>query len=98
MDVAKAANGAYNVSIEWADGAARRHIWKMTAKPLGAGGVLYYENGEHIVRSFAADGTFTDEVKYTDGAGQICLNSANELMWEDEKDNVGENVLFVSVK
>ena len=93
--VAVGAKGMYDVRIEWPDGAARRHIWEMTARPAGAGSALYYTNGRHILRSYEADGRFAEEVLYQNGTGRFYLNSAYELMWEDDMEDAVNGVLFV---
>ncbi|MBR0312865.1 MAG: hypothetical protein IJQ98_10805, partial [Oscillospiraceae bacterium] len=64
--------------------------------PTGAGGVLSYENGRHLIRTYDSDGKFTEEVKYEDGTGEFYLNSAYELMWRDDIDGAGENTVFVN--
>ena len=90
------AKGVYDARIEWADGAARQHIWEMTAHPTGEGGALYYENGKHIIRTYKNKHTFSDETMYKNGTGKFYLNSAYELMWEDDTDGSGDNAVFVS--
>lgn len=96
VTITQGAKGMYDVLVEWSNSAAEQYIWEMTARPTGAGGVLSYENGRHLIRTYESDGKFTEEVKYEDGTGEFYLNSAYELMWRDDIDGAGENTVFVN--
>ena len=90
------AGSLYNVRVEWAESAARQHIWEMEARPADEGGVLVYEKGRHILRTYKNGHEFTDEVKSSRGTGKFFLNSAYELMWEDDTEGAGDNTVFVN--
>lgn len=96
VTITQGAKGMYDVLVEWSNSAAEKYVWEMTARPTGAGGVLSYENGRHLIRTYDSDGEFTEEVKYEDGTGEFYLNSAYELMWRDDIDGAGENTVFVN--
>ena len=96
VTITQGAKGMYDVLVEWANGPAERYVWEMTARPAGAGGVLRYENGRHLIRTYESADQFTEDVKYENGTGEFYLNSAYELMWKDDMDGAGENTVFVS--
>ena len=96
ITITRDAKSTYDVLVEWANGAAERYVWEMTARPADEGGVLRYENGRHLIRTYESDGTFTEEVKYENGTGRLLLSSAYELTWEDDVDGAGDDTAFIN--
>ena len=97
ITVAKAAeDGKYDVTVEWANSAFEQSYWEMQAV-AGNGGFLTYENGKCAIRTYDANGNYTEDVRYENGSGTLYLNSAFEVMWEDNIDGAGDNAVFVSV-
>jgi len=96
ITITKASDDAYDVLVEWSNGAAEQYIWEMTATPGGGNGGLRYENGRHLIRTYASDEEYTDDVQYEDGTGELYLNSAYEVMWQDDVDGAGDNTVFVN--
>ncbi len=96
IEISKADESTYQVEIHWPSSAFEQAVWEMTATPIGKGGALRYENAKHYVRTFTSDTEYTDEVEYEDGAGTFSLNSAFEIMWDDEKDGAGDNCVFIN--
>lgn len=86
----------YDVRIEWSSSAFEQVIWEMTAT-AGEGGVISYENGKKTIRTYESETKYTDAVQYENGAGRFFLNSAHELMWEDDVDHAGDDTAFVNV-
>ena len=74
----------------------KEDIWEITARPMGEGGVLYYEYGKHTVRIYGSGGVYTEEVQYKNGTGKLYLNSAYEVIWQDDIDHAGDNAVFVN--
>ena len=89
-------NGTYDVQIDWRSSAAERYLWEMTATEQEDGS-LRYENGRHVIRTFTSDTEYTDAEQYTNGTGTFTLNSANEIMWQDDVDHAGDDTVFISV-
>ena len=84
------------MTVEWANSASEQYYWEMQAV-AGNGGLLTYENGKHAIRTYDANGNYTEDVRYENGSGTLYLNSAFEVMWEDDVDGAGDNAVFVSV-
>lgn len=97
ITVEKTGDGVYGVSIDWRDSANRTYVWEMTATPVGNGGMLRYSDARLIQRTFTSDTEYTDEVQYENGSGRLYLNSAFEIMWEDDVADAGANCVFVNV-
>ena len=87
--------GTYYVSIRWNNSASEAYIWHMTAEPISSH-AIGYTNGKHFIITYSEDGTESEELKYENGTGTLTLNSANEIMWQDDVDGAGRNTVFVS--
>ena len=88
--------GDYQIEIVWSRSAAEQAVWEMTARPV-ASNTLRYADGKHVVRTYSADGSFTEVTQYVNGTGVFTLNSANEIMWQDDIDHAGDDTVFISV-
>ena len=85
---------SYEVLVTWG-GADEASVWTMTARPEDGG--LRYEDARHSSLHFDADGgEAREELIYENGSGFFYLNSAWELMWEDDVEDAGLNLLFIS--
>lgn len=87
--------GTYDVSIHWGSSASEAYVWNMTAEPISSH-AIGYSNGKHYIVTFSEDGTESEELKYENGTGTFTLNSANEVMWQDDVDGAGTDTVFVS--
>ena len=96
ITVARGGKGTYDVLIEWADSAAEKHIWEMTARPYDESGVLHYDRGRHLIRTYTVSGDFIEKTVYENGTGKFYINSAGELMWQDNEEGAGDNTVFVN--
>ena len=96
ITVETGARGTYDVLVKRQNDEGKEDIWEMTARPTGEGGALYYEYGKHTVRTYDSSGEYTEEVQYENGTGRLYLNSAYEIMWQDDIDHAGDNAVFVN--
>ncbi|MBR2215826.1 MAG: hypothetical protein IJ849_08735 [Selenomonadaceae bacterium] len=98
ITITPGAKGTYDVMITWRDGAATQHIWDISAaRPNGETGVLHYDHCHYLIRNYHNAKDFDEETVYKNGTGKFYLNSASELMWQDNVDGVGNNTVFVKV-
>ena len=97
IEISKGADDTYEIQINWGDSANTMYVWNMTATPDGSNG-LRYEDCRSAILTFDEKGNETEEVRYENGTGRFYLNSANEVMWEDETDHQGDDCVFVSTK
>ncbi len=89
-------NGIYDVQIQWGNSAYQTYFWHMTAKPVSSHS-LHYTNGKLVIHTFSEDGAESEVVKYENGTGTFILNSANEIMWQDDVDHAGSDTVFISI-
>ncbi len=98
IEISKGENeDEYNVEIHWANSAFESCIWTMTAKSTGNGNELAYADAKLVIRTYSSETEYTDKVNYENGTGMFILNSANEIMWQDDVDQAGEDTVFISV-
>ncbi len=83
----------YDIMVRWPNGAAQMVMWYMPGHYIDT--ILTYETGTRLVRTFDVDGSFTDEVTYTDGAGIFRIDDDDMLSWQDMKGDIDEDTLFV---
>lgn len=95
IEISKADNGTYSINIFWSNGAAEMWGWKMTAEPDGSN-ALRYHDCTHTISRFSENGDEEIDVVYENGTGRFWLNSANELMWEDETAHQADDMPFIS--
>ena len=86
----------YRVLIEWADNADEENIWEysclyheddntLVSMPFGLyRRVTYAEGGEEV----------SSETVYEDGQATFSLNEDGKLIWKDEKEDAGKDMLF----
>ena len=86
----------YDIEVNWSNSACETYRWTMTATPSGSH-ALRYEKCRHSILQFDEAGTATETVKYENGVGRFCLNSANELIWQDDTGHAGDDALFISL-
>ena len=89
--------GEYAVHIHWGSSAFESANWDMTAYAEGNGGQLRYENARCYIRTYRSETEYTDTVEYENGTGTFILNSAYEILWDDETAHAAENCVFVNV-
>ena len=88
---------AYDVKINWGDSANRTYVWEMTALALDSH-QLCYRDARHYSLTFDGKGGEKQDMKYENGRGIFTLNSANEIMWQDETGHAGDDAVFITVK
>lgn len=86
--------GLYEVTVSWGNSAYETYFWHMTAEPAGHNG-LRYKDCRHTIVTFSENGTEKEKLVYEKGSGSFTLNSAHEVMWQDEVGSAGENAVFV---
>ncbi|MCR4962977.1 MAG: hypothetical protein K6B40_03760 [Firmicutes bacterium] len=98
IEITKGENdGEYQVNIHWAGSAFESANWTMTVKATENGNQLAYDDATMVIRTYSSETEYTDEVRYENGTGTFTLNSANEIMWQDDVEQAGEDAVFISV-
>ena len=92
--IEKISDGQYSVQVNWG-GADSMDVWTMTASPIGSN-VLHYDNCRHSILTFTEDAADSEILVYENGTGEFTLLSTNELIWQDDVEQAGQDSLFVS--
>lgn len=93
--IEKEADDLFRVQINWGNSASEMYVWTMTASPA-ASNILHYDDCWHSIITFAEDGSDSETLVYENGTGEFTLLSTNELMWQDDVEQAGQDTLFVS--
>jgi len=91
----KISDTQYNVQINWGSSAEEMYVWTMTAAPVSSN-VLHYDDGRHSIITFSEDGSDSEALVYENGSGEFTLLSTNELVWQDDVEDAGQDILFES--
>ena len=95
ISIGKSSDDLYHVQINWGNGATEMYVWTMTASPLESN-TLHYDDCRHSIITIAEDGSDSEALVYENGSGSFTLLSTNELMWQDDVEQAGQDTLFVS--
>jgi len=78
---------SYKIFITWReDNLAQKDIYRFVAN-ADKNGVLRYNKGVHIIRTFNKDKTFEDKIDYKNGVGSFKIKD-DKLIWHDDVDKV----------
>ena len=98
IEISANGNGAYDVSIQWGNGAAQTYFWTMTASaPEGDAPILIYTDARHTIITFESEESSTEEVVYENGTGSFSLDENGELVWNDDVEQQAAETTFVRV-
>ena len=95
VEITGQSDGQYGIHVFWGGTASDMSFWSMTASPVESN-VLRYSDCVHSVITLSEDEAETEVIEYENGTGEFTLLSTNELMWQDDVGQAGDNLLFVS--
>ena len=95
ISIEKETDNLFRVQINWGSSANEMYVWTMTASPT-ASNILHYDDCRHSIITFADIGSDSETLVYENGTGEFTLLSTNELMWQDDVEQAGQDTLFVS--
>lgn len=87
--------GTYNIEINWADSAFEYYQWEIKNAPATDNDVISYDNCKLTIHTYKSEDEETVKIKYENGTGKLSINSAGEVVWQDDVDNSGEDTSFV---
>ncbi len=74
----------YNVALSWSGSAVDEAVWTMSVTFDAETGKYSYSDAEVKNRTYAEDGTFTEEVQSTGGTGFFHIVDGRYLYWHDD--------------
>ena len=95
ITISKAADGLYEVQVNWSSSAAEMYVWTMTAQGAGSN-ALRYEDCRCVILTFSENGQETETLQYENGTGTFTLLSTNEIQWQDDTGHVADDTVFIS--
>ena len=96
IDILPNDDAAYHVEITWANSAAEVVEWNYDCcYDADTKRMKNYEPGVKAVVTYGVDGEITDrKVEYEDGEASFYMDGEDILIWEDAKENAGEDIRF----
>ena len=98
IDIESTGDNTYAVSIHWGASAFESANWEMTATYSESTGLLEYTDRTYTIITFEDDEYYTEDVKYTDGAGEFWFTEDGKLGWKSANSDVdsidGESVFL----
>ena len=88
IDIESAGDNKYNISIHWGSSAFESANWEMTATYYDSTTLLEYTDAKYFIRTYASEDDYTDNVVYTDGAGEFWFTEDGMLGWRSAKMDV----------
>lgn len=93
MSIEDLGNGHYSVDIGWSGGASESTYWNMDAQYNSQTRALEYRAGTCVEYVYLDEVNYTENIAYTDGTGVFYISN-NYLYWQDDMENIGENLQF----
>ena len=78
----------HKVNVQWSSSAFESAFWEMDATYYISTGLLEYTGAKYYIRTYSEDGTYTDDVKYTDGAGEFWFEEDGSLGWRSANSDI----------
>ena len=98
IDIESTGDNTYAVSIHWGASAFESANWEMTATYSESTGLLEYTDCTYTIITFEDEENYTEDVKYTDGAGEFWFTEDGKLGWKSANSDVdsidGESVFL----
>ena len=81
-------NNNYKINIHWSSSAFESANWEMTATYYDSTTLLEYTDAKYFVRTYTSEEEYTDDVVYTNGAGEFWFESDGSLGWRSANSDV----------
>ena len=81
--------------VTWGSSAFETTSWEMSGTFDESTRSVSYTNGTKTNIVFDENGGETDTVEYTDGTGTFTFQDGGRLIWQDDKENAAEDMVFL---
>ena len=88
IEITHVEEGNYTVNGHWSSSAFESSNWEMNATYYPSTDLLEYTDAKYYVRTYTDEENFTDDVKYTDGAGEFWFDENGNLGWRSANSDV----------
>ena len=90
----------YHIVVRWSSSAFESSNWEINATYYESTTLLEYTNAKYYVRTYTDENTYTDDVKYENGAGEFWFEG-DKLGWRSansDVDGIDGETLFERVE
>ena len=88
IEIESQGNNNYKVNIHWGSSAFESANWEMNATYYPSTTLLEYSDAKYFIRTYTSEEEYTDDVVYTDGAGEFWFESDGSLGWRSAQSDV----------
>ena len=81
IDITSTGNNNYKVSVHWSSSAFESANWEINATYYDSTTLLEYTDAKYFVRTYSSEEEYTDDVIYTNGAGEFWFEEDGSLGW-----------------
>ena len=78
----------YKIAVHWSSSAFETANWEMNATYYDSTTLLEYTGGKYFTRTYSSEEEYTDNVIYTDGAGEFWFEPDGSLGWRSANSDV----------
>ena len=88
IDITSTGNNNYKVSVHWSSSAFESANWEINATYYDSTTLLEYTDAKYFVRTYSSEEEYTDDVIYTNGAGEFWFEEDGSLGWRSANSDV----------
>ena len=88
IDIKSVGNNNYMINVSWSSSAFETANWEIDATYYDSTTLLEYTNATYYVRTYTSEEEYTDDVKYTNGAGEFWFEEDGSLGWRSANSDV----------
>ena len=88
IDIESVGNNNYKVTVRWSSSAFESANWEMNATYYDSTTLLEYTDAKYFIRTYTSEEEYTDDVVYTDGAGEFWFEEDGKLGWRSASSDI----------
>ena len=88
IDITSTGNNNYTVNVHWSSSAFESSNWEINATYYDSTTLLEYTDAKYYIRTYTSEEEYTDDVKYTNGAGEFWFEEDGSLGWRSANSDV----------
>ena len=88
IDIESVGNNNYKVNVRWSSSAFESSNWEINATYYDSTTLLEYTDAKYYIRTYTSEEEYTDDVKYTNGAGEFWFEEDGSLGWRSANSDI----------
>ena len=88
IEITSVGNNNYKVNVRWSSSAFETANWEINATYYDSTTLLEYTDATYFVRTYTSEEEYTDDIKYTNGAGEFWFEEDGSLGWRSANSDI----------